>query len=222
MWLDTSYLPPIIPVEYRLAVDGRTVALRLKRTRKEEIMTILASTTLGQKIDQASTGGLGRREVLGKGLGGAEVRLACQKARRGVAAMRVPIVVVLLGCMVSVAGGQQQFNATPVLETSTTHGGQKIAYPTTKNAKITSLLVELGPGQETGRHKETVPTYVYVLEGKLVIEIEGGGTHEYQAGQAFVEDLDTWHNAKNAGQTPMRLLAVFLGEEGKPNSLFPK
>ncbi len=138
--------------------------------------------------------------------------------------MMRPIVpmMILLASMTSVAWGQQQFNATPVLETSTTHGSQKIAYPTTHNAKITSLLVELGPGQETGRHKEAVPTYVYVLEGELLIEVEGGGTHKYKAGQAFVEVVDTWHNAKNPGQTPMRLLAVFLGEEGQPNSVFPE
>ena len=123
---------------------------------------------------------------------------------------------------VTMAWGQQGFKANPILKASTTLGGQKIEYPKTEKAEIASLLVEIEPGGETGQHMHPVPTYVHVLEGTLTVETEDGSQHEFQAGKAFLEVMNKWHNGKNMGKTPLKFLVVFSGEEGKANLIRPE
>jgi quercetin dioxygenase-like cupin family protein len=36
---------------------------------------------------------------------------------------------------------------------------------------MTSVLIEMQPGKESGRHMHPVPTYVHVLEGTLTVEL---------------------------------------------------
>jgi quercetin dioxygenase-like cupin family protein len=120
------------------------------------------------------------------------------------------------------AWGQQGFKATPVLNASTTIGGQKLAFPQTDKPAIASLLVEIAPGGETGRHMHPVPTYVHVLEGTVTVEMEDKSIHEFQAGTAFLEVLNTWHNGKNLGKAPLKFLVVFATEEGKVNLVRPE
>jgi len=60
------------------------------------------------------------------------------------------------------------------------------------------------------------PTFVYVLDGSVDVEMEGGGTRSYKAGDSFLEVLNTWHNGRNHGTTTTKLLVVFVGVHGKP------
>jgi quercetin dioxygenase-like cupin family protein len=118
--------------------------------------------------------------------------------------------------------GQQGFKATPIFKGTATIAGQKIEYLKTDKPEVTSLLIELEPGGEVGRHKHFVSGYVYVMEGTITIEMEDGTKHEFQNGQSFIESKDMWHNAKNLGKTPVKLLAVIFGEEGKSNIIRPE
>jgi hypothetical protein len=34
-----------------------------------------------------------------------------------------------------------------------------------------------------------------------------------------LEDINHWHQAFNKGTTPVKILVVFMGEEGKPTSI---
>jgi quercetin dioxygenase-like cupin family protein len=120
------------------------------------------------------------------------------------------------------AWGQQGFKATPIFKDAVTIAGQPIEYLKTDKPEITSLLVELEPGGEVGRHKHFVSGYVYVMEGTITIEMEDGRQRVFQAGQSFIESKDLWHNAKNMGKTPVKLLAVIFGEEGKSNIIRPE
>ena len=117
---------------------------------------------------------------------------------------------------------QEKFKATPVLKASTTVAGQKIAYPKTDKPEITSLLLEIEPGGESGLHMHPNPTYVHVLEGTLTVQMGDGSTHNYKAGEAFLEIVGGWHNGKNTGKAPVKVLVVFTGEEGKPNLIRPE
>ena len=119
------------------------------------------------------------------------------------------------------AWAQQGLQATPVLNASTTIGGQKIAFPKTDKPAMASILVEIAPGGETGRHMHPVPTYVHVLEGTLTVEMEDKSIHEFQVGQAFLEVVNMWHNGKNMGNAPLKFLVVFATEEGKVNLIRP-
>ena len=117
---------------------------------------------------------------------------------------------------------EQEATVTAVMKGSRTIGGQKIEYPKTDKAEMASVLIEIQPGKESGRHLHPVPTYVHVLEGTLTIEFEDGSRQTFQAGSGFLEVVNTWHNGKNLGELPLRFLVVFAGEEGKPNLIRPE
>ena len=116
---------------------------------------------------------------------------------------------------------QVNFSSTPILQSSVTNAGGRITYPATDSAEVTALRVGIGPGGETGRHMHLYPAFVYVLEGAVEVEIEGGGSHSYKAGDSFVEAINAWHNGRNRGSTPAKLLVVFAGARGKPNLVRP-
>lgn len=115
---------------------------------------------------------------------------------------------------------QVGFQATAVLQSSTTAAGQPIQFPLFRN-QITALRAELAPGGQTGRHMHPVPTFVYVLEGELTVEADGHGTKVYKTGDAFLESVNNWHNGINRTNAPTKFLVVFSGEEGKANLVRP-
>src|SRR5262249_34475563 len=115
----------------------------------------------------------------------------------------------------------QDVKVTPLLQTTTTTLGQLIEYPKTDRPEVTALEVEIPPGKETGWHKHPVPGYAYVLAGTLTIEMEDGKHFQFEAGKAFVEVINTLHNGKNLGTEPVRLIAFFSGEAGKPFTIRP-
>lgn len=132
------------------------------------------------------------------------------------------LIMVLVQTTVSVWAEPQDVTVTAVMKGSTTISGQKIEYPKADKAEMTSVLVEIQPGKENGRHMHSVPTYVHVLEGTMTVEFEDGSRQTFQAGSGFLEVVNTLHSAKNLGEVPLRLLVVFAGEEGKPNLIRPE
>ncbi len=132
------------------------------------------------------------------------------------------LAVAVLGLIATPAATQVKFSATPVLQSGTTAAGASIAYPKTDSAEVTALVLDIGPGGETGRHMHPYPTFVYVLEGAINVEMDGGMVHSYKAGDSFLESVNTWHNGKNNGTTPAKVLVVFAGVHGKPNLVRPQ
>lgn len=124
--------------------------------------------------------------------------------------------------MATPAAAQVKFSSTPILQSGVTNAGRPIAYPKTDSAEVTALRVDIGPGGETGRHMHLYPAFVYVLEGAVDVEMEGDMIHSYKAGDSFLEVINTWHNGKNSGTTPVKLLVVFAGVRGKPNLVRPQ
>ncbi len=120
------------------------------------------------------------------------------------------------------AAAQVKFTATPILQSRTTVAGVTIAYPKTDSAEVSALLLEIGPGGETGRHMHPYPTFVYVLEGAIDVAMDGGAVHSYKAGDSFLEVVNTWHNGTNKGTSPAKILVVFAGVHGKANLVRPK
>ena len=137
--------------------------------------------------------------------------------RKAVFAVAMAVAISFIGVT---ALAQVGFRATPVFQGTRTAIGQEIQFPLFRN-QIAALLVEIAPGGETGRHQHPVPTFVYVLEGTVTIAHEGHPQVVYTSGQAFLESVNTWHNGRNLGTTPLKLLVVFSGEEGKPNLVRP-
>src|SRR5207245_3669697 len=71
---------------------------------------------------------------------------------------------------------------------------------------LTGQTVEIEPGGQTGRQRHMVPTYLYVLEGTLVTNSEGGpvgvaGAQYHAAGQSYSDPVGVWHNHSNLSPT---------------------
>jgi quercetin dioxygenase-like cupin family protein len=132
------------------------------------------------------------------------------------------LVVAVLGLIAPSAAAQVRFSYSPILQTGTTAGGASIAYPKTDSAEVSALMLAIGPGGETGRHMHPYPTFVYVLEGAIDVAMDGGVVHSYKAGDSFLEVVNTWHNGKNKGTTPAKVLVVFAGVHAQPNIVRPK
>ena len=63
-----------------------------------------------------------------------------------------------------------------------------------------------------------VPLFGWMLEGELTVAYEGAGERVYRPGDALMEALGTLHNGRNDGPGDLRILAVFMGAEGVPNT----
>lgn len=114
------------------------------------------------------------------------------------------------------------FKTTPVLKSVQTASNRKLEYAKATQAEIVSVIGELEPGGRTSRHQHPVPVFVYVLEGTLTVQADGGQPREYAPGKAFMEDINHWHQAFNKGTAPVKILVVFMGEEGKPTTINAK
>jgi len=132
------------------------------------------------------------------------------------------LAVAVLGFIATPAAAQYKFSATPILQSGTTVGGTAIAYPKTDSAEVTALVLDIAPGGETGRHMHPYPTFVYVLQGAIDVEMDGGMVHSYKAGDSFLEVVNTWHNGTNKGTTPAKVLVVFAGVHVKSNLVRPQ
>ena len=84
---------------------------------------------------------------------------------------------------------------------------------------LSGQTIELDPGGQTGRQRHNVPTFIYVLEGTLVTNSEGGrvgvaGAQYHAPGQSYSDPAGVWHNHSNPGQTPVKYLLLFLSTPG--------
>lgn len=103
---------------------------------------------------------------------------------------------------------------TPLLKTETSWNGKPIVYPA-GNAEITGLMIEIAPGGETGWHLHPVPSFGVILEGTLEVTLKDGQARRFQVGEAIAEVVDTFHNGRNVGTTPVRIVVFYAGATGK-------
>ncbi len=85
--------------------------------------------------------------------------------------------------------------------------------------EITGATVELAPGKETGRHRFMVPTFVYIIEGILTTNTEGGpvgvaGIQYHSAGQSYMAPVGIWQDFMNKQQAPVKFLRLYIGHPG--------
>ena len=114
------------------------------------------------------------------------------------------------------------FESKPLIKTSETRDKQPIAYPKTDKPEIISAIGTIQAGGRTPLHEHPVPTYVYVLEGEIELQSEGGQPHKYKAGDAYIEALNHKHQLFNRSNAPAKILVVFVGEGGKPTTITAK
>jgi quercetin dioxygenase-like cupin family protein len=76
-------------------------------------------------------------------------------------------------------------------------------------------VADIPPGAATGPHSHPTPRFVYVLEGAVVLELDGKPPQMYRVGQAYVELPGERHNFRNASTTePAKALGFqYVGKD---------
>lgn len=82
--------------------------------------------------------------------------------------------------------------------------------------EVVMSLVEFAPGLTAGRHTHPGEELGYVLEGTLVLEVEGRPPVTLKAGDAYFVEAGKIHDGKNTGGAPGRAVTVHIVEKGKP------
>ena len=76
--------------------------------------------------------------------------------------------------------------------------------------------VEIPPGGREGRHTHPGAVVVYIQEGVLTFDYEGNPTMTYKAGDSFFIEAGKVHEGINKGTSPVKAVATFVVEKGKP------
>jgi len=104
-----------------------------------------------------------------------------------------------------------------LIETSETVLGQEIVYPEGR-ARITAAIVTVPPGAVLAPHLHPVPLFGYVLQGELIVDYGSEGERIYRAGEALAEAIDWPHQGRNGGRGIVKILVVYAGAEGVPDT----
>lgn len=78
------------------------------------------------------------------------------------------------------------------------------------------VLAEFAPGAAAGKHTHPGEEMGYILEGTLQLEIQGKPPVTLKAGQVFFVPAGVVHDGKNVGKGPLKVLATYIVEKGKP------
>lgn len=92
---------------------------------------------------------------------------------------------------------------------------QRADEPGASNYEAVMAVAEIAPGASSGRHRHPGIELAYILEGSMIVERDGQPPVTVKAGDALKNEAAV-HNAKNIGKTPVKILAVYLVEKGKP------
>lgn len=80
------------------------------------------------------------------------------------------------------------------------------------------MTVALAPGEASPVHRHNANVFVYVLEGSVVMQVEGGAPVTLHRGQTFYEGPNDIHVVgRNASKArPARFIAFFVKDKGAP------
>ena len=83
------------------------------------------------------------------------------------------------------------------------------------------VTVEYAPGGVSSAHRHNAHTFVYVLEGSVVMAVNGGKEVTLGPGQTFYESPDDVHTvSRNASKTkPAKFLVFFVKDQGSASTV---
>ena len=83
------------------------------------------------------------------------------------------------------------------------------------------VVVEYPPGVASAAHRHNANTFVYVLEGSVVMQVAGGPEVTLTAGQTFYESPSDVHTvSRNASDSkPAKILVLLVKGVGAPVTL---
>jgi quercetin dioxygenase-like cupin family protein len=113
----------------------------------------------------------------------------------------------------SVALGAQSLSAqAPAMKRTILHKSD-LSAPV---REVVQAMVELPSGVRSGRHTHPGEEVGYVLEGALVLTVEGRAPATVKAGDTFMVEAGRIHETINEGPAMAKILATYVVEKGKP------
>ncbi|MGD9915233.1 MAG: cupin domain-containing protein [Rhizobiaceae bacterium] len=91
---------------------------------------------------------------------------------------------------------------------------QKVEFP--EGYTTVTGIAEIQPGVSAGRHTHPGIETGYVLEGETVLAIDGEPERTMKAGESYTIPAGVPHDARAIGETPTKVLGVYVIERGKP------
>jgi quercetin dioxygenase-like cupin family protein len=91
---------------------------------------------------------------------------------------------------------------------------QKVDVPGTNYETVTAIA-EVSPNTSAGRHTHPGPETGYVVEGSFLLLVEGRAPMTLNAGDSYQIPAGTVHDVKTTDK-PMKVMAVYIVEKGKP------
>jgi quercetin dioxygenase-like cupin family protein len=118
------------------------------------------------------------------------------------------LVLVLLGLMTG-ASISQAADVTPLMSKDLTEAPGK---------EVLMITVEKAPGGADPIHRHNAHGFIYVLEGSIVMQVEGGKEVTLTPGQTFYESPSDVHVVgRNASSTkPVKFLVFLVKDKGAP------
>jgi quercetin dioxygenase-like cupin family protein len=92
---------------------------------------------------------------------------------------------------------------------------QRAAGPA-EGQEVLLVRVEIAPGAAAGRHSHPGIETGYVVEGEVVMEIEGEAPRTLVPGDTYLVAAGRIHDVRAVGGRPASALATFVVERGKP------
>jgi quercetin dioxygenase-like cupin family protein len=120
---------------------------------------------------------------------------------------------IVLGLMAATLGGELASAQQPPIKRTDL---LKSDLAEINGSEMNVWVADLAPGAATGRHTHPTPRFVYVVEGAVVLELEGKPPQTFKAGQAFAETPGVVHNFRNASaREPAKALGFQYGPKGQ-------
>jgi quercetin dioxygenase-like cupin family protein len=105
----------------------------------------------------------------------------------------------------------------PLLRTATTSSGAPIMLPRGQ-AEATASRYHIAAHASLPAHQHPYPRFGYVLAGSLIVtNVETGQSRRFVAGEVIIEDVGTWHAARNLAAEPVELFVLDLAPPATNN-----
>jgi len=79
-----------------------------------------------------------------------------------------------------------------------------------------TTVAEIPPGATSARHSHPGEDFGYVIEGTIVLYVDGHPPVTLKAGDVFFTERGHIHNARNIGTTMARAVDTYVIDKGKP------
>ena len=112
----------------------------------------------------------------------------------------------------------KNIKVTKLIETDTSWEETKITYPN-GDTKITALLVEMQPKAKMQMHHHEVPSFGYILEGKITVQSESGDIKTFSKGDVVIEMINKKHYGVNPENTVTKFIVFYMGTENLNNTI---